>query len=170
MKGTILIDGYLPNSSNLFEWLEKNIEWDDRMKSRKTASFGVSYDYSEISYFNTGMPLTLFSVSKNIEKVVGFESNNCLLNYYVDGKSTMGFHSDDVSVLEEGTGVVILSLGETRILRFKHKISKEIKDFELKGGSFFYMSQEIQNEWVHSIPSSDTDGSRISLTFRKIRR
>ncbi|MFT5096791.1 MAG: alkylated DNA repair dioxygenase AlkB, partial [Psychrobacter okhotskensis] len=41
----------------------------------------------------------------------GYLPNNCLVNYYLDGSSKMGFHSDDTSQLADGTGVAILSLG-----------------------------------------------------------
>ena len=31
-----------------------------------------------------------------------------------------------------------------------------------------YMANEVQDKWHHSIPKSDADEPRISLTFRKI--
>lgn len=74
------------------------------------------------------------------------------------------------SILEPGTGIAIVSLGETRTLRFKNiKAPSEQVDFQLPAGSLIYMTQEVQDEWLHAIPASDTDNGRMSLTFRAIR-
>jgi hypothetical protein len=43
----------------LFEWLNTSVAWDERMKARKTASFGVAYDYSQITYDPVPMPARL---------------------------------------------------------------------------------------------------------------
>lgn len=81
----------------------------------------------------------------------------------------MGFHSDQTDILFENTGVAIVSLGETRILRFRNIADNTVlKDFELPAASLIYMTQEIQDEWQHAIPKSDTENGRMSLTFRKI--
>lgn len=80
-----------------------------------------------------------------------------------------GFHSDQADILEAGTGVVIVSLGAARILGFKRISDPEIiVDYNLESGSLFYMSQEVQSEWQHAIPKSDTMVGRISLTFRSL--
>ena len=45
-----IIDHLISDADQLFNDLRSSIVWDNRMKSRKTASFGVSYNYSGISY------------------------------------------------------------------------------------------------------------------------
>ena len=102
--------------------------------------------------------------------LVGFEANNCLINYYLDGDSRMGYHSDQVDILEEGTGVAIISLGDSRLLRFKNIEDEELKsEFLLESGSLFYMGQEIQDEWKHAVPKMKNAKGRMSLTFRKLK-
>jgi len=82
------------------------------------------------------------------------------MNYYMDGSSKMGFHSDQTDILEEGTGVGIISLGATRILRFRSIEDKSItKDFALPSGSFIYMTNEVQELWQHAIPKSEATAS-----------
>ena len=111
----------------------------------------------------------LQEVIQQLESVVGFEPNNCLINYYADGKAKMGFHADQTDILEAGTGIAIISLGETRTLQFKNKADGSVLvDFVLVAGSLIYMTQEVQEHWLHSIPKTDTDNARISLTFRRI--
>ncbi|WP_413772496.1 hypothetical protein [Psychrobacter sp. Sarcosine-3u-12] len=52
---------------------------------------------------------------------------------------------------------------------FKHKYFENITEsFHLTNGTLIYMNDSIQKEWLHSIPKSDTQSGRISLTFRKL--
>ncbi|KAA2239012.1 alpha-ketoglutarate-dependent dioxygenase AlkB [Chitinophaga agrisoli] len=105
-----------------------------------------------------------------IHGALGFTPNNCLINFYMDGTSKMGYHSDQTDILAAGTGVVIISLGATRVLRFRNIADKEqVVDFPLPSGSLIYMTQELQGVWQHAIPAADTDEGRMSLTFRKMK-
>lgn len=169
MDGIIFIENFISNSQILFQEL-KEIDWDERMFSRKTASFGVAYNYSQISYPETKMPSNIKLITEKIFNTLGFEPNNCLINYYLDGKSKMGYHSDQIDILFENTGIAIVSLGATRILRFRNIKNPEIIiDYSLPSGSLIYMTQDVQNKWHHAIPKGDTEEGRMSLTFRKIK-
>jgi hypothetical protein len=169
INGTLYIDNFVDNSDYLFNLIRDTSDWDRRMASRLTTSFGVSYDYSGISYPDTSIPDYLSDIVNRIRDTIGFTPNNCLVNYYLDGRSKMGYHSDRTDILLPGTGVVIVSLGSTRILRFRNINDKDdIIDFSLKSGSLFYMTADVQDLWVHSIPTSDTDDGRMSLTFRSL--
>lgn len=171
MDGIIYIEKFIAGSLNLFEKLTTEIEWDERMLARLTASFGEAYNYLDISYSFREMPSAIESLCNRINDELKFLPNNCLINYYPNGKSKMGFHSDQIDILEVDTGIVIISLGETRTLKFR-KIENHSETFEYKlsTGSLIYMSQKIQKNWQHSIPKSDTENGRMSLTFRKIKK
>lgn len=139
------------------------------MTARKTASFGKSYNYSQIEYPYQAFLPELEVINKKLKTVIGFEPNNCLINYYLDGKSKMGYHSDQTDILATGTGIAIVSVGETRTLKFRNIENPDLFiNYELPSGSLVYMTQEIQALWQHSIPKSDTENGRISLTFRQI--
>ena len=168
IDGTLYIDNFIDNDNFLFDTLRDTADWDRRMASRLTTSFGVSYNYSDISYPDVSIPNYLDDLIVRINGVVGFISNNCLVNYYLDGRSRMGYHSDRTDILLPGTGVAIISLGSTRILRFRNINDRSIIDFTLRSGSLFYMTADVQDLWVHSIPSDDTDNGRMSLTFRNL--
>lgn len=170
MKGILFIENFISNPSELFNNLKNNVHWDERMVNRKTASYGKAYNYSQISYPFQKFTVELTLIIDLINKKLNFKPNNCLINYYLDGNSKMGFHSDQTDILYENTGIGILSIGETRVLRFRNINDKKlIEDFKLPSGSFIYMTNEIQKEWQHSIPKSDTSYGRMSLTFRKIK-
>lgn len=170
LNGITYIENFLEKPNDLFELLIQSVAWDERMSARKTASYGKAYNYSQMSYPFLEFTPELSDIINTINEKLGFEPNNCLINYYLDGKSKMGFHSDQTDILEDGTGVGILSIGEMRVLRFRNIENRELtKDFELPSGSFIYMTNEVQDEWQHAIPKSDTENGRMSLTFRKIK-
>lgn len=169
MNGTLLKSNFIKNPQTLFEIIDTSINWDNRMKARKTVSFGKAYNYSQMSYPFQEFPSFLEEICQNIKAELNFEANNCLINYYENGKSKMGYHSDQIDILAENTGIIIISLGETRLLKFRNIEDKTIfKEFKLIAGSLFYMNQEIQTTWQHSIPKSNTENPRMSLTFRKL--
>jgi alkylated DNA repair dioxygenase AlkB len=166
ITGSWLIDNHVDYPDTLFNNLLA-LDYDKSMRSRWTASFGKSYDYSGKTYPYAPMPDFLNDLMPGIACRVGFTPNNCLINLYHDGTSSMGYHSDNTDILTPGTGVAIISVGSNRALRFKNKIDKDnIIDYNLSNGSLFYMNDAVQLDWLHSIPKSDAVGPRISLTFR----
>jgi len=170
INGIIYWKDFISNSEELFSFLQEEVDWDRRMRARLTASFGKAYNYSQMSYPFQEMPAPLKDLCEKIQLEMGYEPNNCLINYYLDGKSKMGFHSDQVDILEENTGVGIVSLGAERKICFRQKEDKNQKlDHLLHSGSFFHMNQEVQAEWEHAIPKDGRENGRMSLTFRAIK-
>ncbi|MFN0200761.1 MAG: alpha-ketoglutarate-dependent dioxygenase AlkB family protein [Bacteroidia bacterium] len=169
INGVLFIESFWEEADAIFEHLLATVAWDDKMHARKTASFGVAYNYSQMTYPDAEMPMELQMIAQKIQESVGFEPNNCLINYYLDGKAKMGYHADRTDNLAENTGIAIISLGETRNLSFKNIENSElIITYPLPSGSLIYMTQELQNQWLHAIPKTNTDKGRMSLTFRNI--
>jgi alkylated DNA repair dioxygenase AlkB len=170
-KPDILLDeSFLSDAGNLFAELVVGVPWDERMRARKTASFGTAYNYSGITYDALPMLSPLIPIVDKLEASLGFRPNNCLLNFYESGESTMGFHSDSTDELMPGTGVAIVSLGAERSITFQSKQDKQIQHaYPLKSGSLLYMSAEVQHAWKHAILKQESvTGGRISLTFRQM--
>lgn len=156
-------------ASEVFLLLKETVTWNKKMASRYTESFGVPYHYSAMCYEEKQMPDIIQELTLTVAERTGYKANNCLLNYYLDGDSKMGFHSDDLSQLANGTGVAILSLGVAREILFKHKhFTDIIESICLSHGSLLYMNDKTQQEWLHSIPKSNSQAGRISLTFRQL--
>lgn len=164
-------DAFVADAQTLFDRLASEVVWDERMRARKTASFGEPYNYSGISYPFQQMPESLLSLIAAIEARFGYRPNNCLVNFYENGYATMGFHSDATEHLAENTGIIIISLGAERTICFRHKQHKTVqREFRLKNGSLLFMSQNLQKHWKHAIlPQPSVTVGRISLTFRLIR-
>ena len=169
ISGVSLLEGFVPNPAELFEWAVATIPWDDRIQARKTASVGVPYNYAGLTYEQKPFPVEIERVRSAIAKRIGFDTNNCLLNYYPDGSSRMGFHSDSATGLAPGSGVAIVSLGAPRNLRFR-RISRLEERFNvlLPPGSLLFMESHVQGEWHHAIPRTSRPPPRISLTFRQV--
>lgn len=157
------------DGSILLSQLTDSVDWDNSIKARKTACYGETYDESGVDYEVQPMLDLLKPLCDRILTTLNFEPTNCLLNYYSDGKSTMGFHSDTTSNLEDETGIVIISLGAEREITFRNKDDYDLRHtFLLPHGSLFYMTQETQDYWSHAIKKSPVNDPRISLTFRRI--
>ena len=163
----LMIDDFLPNAPVLFDELRNSVEWDRSMASRHTASFGEPYNYSQMTYEARPMHPSLLSVADCLREKLMISFNNCLLNFYPSGESTMGFHSDDTSMLQPGTGVAIVSLGSCRGITYRNKNNHDIRcTYRLASGSMLYMDSVVQDHWTHAIKKEENSGPRISLTWR----
>ncbi|WP_175622833.1 alpha-ketoglutarate-dependent dioxygenase AlkB [Chryseobacterium schmidteae] len=172
LKNELIIkNNILKDAESIIYYLNHNIIWDNSMISRKTASFGVPYNYSGINYQHIEIPSSFNELIKIVELLSGFKPNNCLINFYYKNESKMGFHSDQIDILDRDSSIVIFSFGSSRILRFKNKTNRDLTcDILLENNSFLSMSQNIQLEWLHSILPDDLKSVNIrySVTFRKI--
>lgn len=169
MADFLFISDFIPDHSALFDALLGGTIWDERMKARKTASYGIAYNYSQISYEDAPFPAELESLLGPIQDRIGFKPNNCLANYYPDGESSMGFHSDTATGRTPETGVAIVSLGAARDMHFRHKEDRDITSSRtLTPGSLIYLDDATQEAWLHAIPKAEHSGPRISLSFRSI--
>ena len=160
---------FIADHEALYDRLCTDIVWDGRMRARKTASFGAPYNYSGMTYPAVKMHDDLARVRDVLAKSLPFEPDNCLVNFYENGRSTMGFHYDGLDDLAPGTGVAIVSLGATRTLRFRRMDDRDVEVSQpLVSGSLLYMPSEVQTQWKHGIPRETGAAARISLTFRQL--
>lgn len=165
--------GVVSNQEALYDEILRSTAWDERMRVRKTASYGVPYDYGSMRYEESPpFPPFLEELAHEVQRLCGYMPNNCLLNYYPDETSSIGFHSDSAQNLEPGTGVAIVSLGSSRTMFFREKKnrSNELSQ-ELFPGSMLFMPLDMQLDWLHAVPKSTSPcGGRISVTLRLVNR
>lgn len=129
------------------------------------------YTYSGISLMPLPWTQTLAQIKATVESACSESFNSVLLNYYRDERDSMGMHSDDEPELGPLPVIASLSLGETRVLTFKHKHLESVRPikFELKSGSLLLMKGDTQNSWKHGIAKSSRPlGPRVNLTFRQV--
>lgn len=132
---------------------------------------GRNYTYSGISMNPLPWSQTLSELRMLVESKCNDVFNSVLLNYYRDGRDSMGFHSDNEPELGLRPTIASLSLGESRSFAFKPKSDIKSSPFniELASGSLLLMKGDTQLNWKHGIAKSSRPlGPRLNLTFRKI--
>ena len=101
-----------------------------------------------------------------------FEWNGALVNWYPDGSSYIGAHSDDEKDLVPGAPILSFSLGGIRTFRIKKKTeatSGEIQkmDFKTYPNSLIVMQGKMQSEYKHEVPKTKKFVEpRINITVR----
>lgn len=129
------------------------------------------YTYSGKTYQPLPWNSALLDLKKLAEQVSGSSFNSVLLNYYRDGRDSMGLHADDEPELGPEPVIASLSLGATRTLYFRHRSRKELAtvNVPLPSGSLLVMRGETQRNWKHGIRKvARPCGPRVNLTFRHI--
>jgi alkylated DNA repair dioxygenase AlkB len=127
------------------------------------------YRYSGLSLPPQAFTPLLAAIRDAVESVTGRPYNSVLLNYYRDGRDSMGMHSDDEPELGPEPAIASLSFGATRHFILRHKSSKETLKLPLTDGSLLFMAGTMQANWMHGINKTAKPlGPRINLTFRNI--
>jgi alkylated DNA repair dioxygenase AlkB len=135
------------------------------------ANPGLTYSYSGVTHQAVPWTPELLDVKRRAELAAGTTWNSLLLNFYRNGRDSIGFHADDEPEL--GTNPVIgsISLGAERRFVLKHPASGEKLELELPHGSLLVMGGTSQHHWRHGVPKTRKPvGPRINLTFRRILR
>lgn len=168
---------YFSTGENLLSDLLTSIEWQhnkirvfgkEYLEPRLTAWYGPPYKYSNIQWPEKSIPECLLGLKTMVEEFAEAQFNSVLLNYYRDGKDSMGWHSDNEPEMDQSI-IASVSLGATRTIRFRNKTTDETMNIELKNGSVLLM-KNFQENWQHAIPKREkVMEPRLNLTFRKIR-
>lgn len=137
---------------------------------RLSAWYGEArYRYSGITLDPLPFTALQLVLKQAVEQACGHRFNSVLLNYYRDGRDSMGFHSDDEPELGVRPAIASLSFGAPRTFILKHKRSPAQMKLSLGDGSLLLMAGALQANWQHGINKTRAFcGPRVNLTFRKI--
>ncbi len=137
---------------------------------RLTAWYGdTGYAYSGIRHPPAPWPPRLEAIKAMVEEIAHARFNSVLLNLYRDGRDSMGWHSDDETVLGPEPLIASLSLGAARRFQFRHRRTGETVSFDLPHGACLVMKGRCQANWRHQIPKTRRPvTARINLTFRRL--
>lgn len=129
----------------------------------------AEYRYSGVNHQPLPWTKALLAIKEKIQLFYPSDFNSVMANLYRDGNDSMGCHADDEKELGENPVIASLSLGEQRILRFRHQQTKERLDVPLNNGDLLIMAGEIQHHWRHELPKTKkSKAERINLTFRHV--
>jgi alkylated DNA repair dioxygenase AlkB len=130
---------------------------------------GCDYKYSGKKLNRQNWTKDLTMIRKKIHKELKMDFNSVLINYYRDGKDSMGWHSDDEKELGPSPSIASISFGSERDLVFRNKINKETLSIPQAHGCLILIDGKTQKNWQHSIKKTrKVIGPRINLTFRNI--
>jgi alkylated DNA repair dioxygenase AlkB len=147
----------------------------ERLQPRLSAWYGDAgnnYTYSGITLRPHPWTDTLLRIKDDIEAATAHRFNSVLINLYRNERDSVGWHSDNEAELGADPVIASLSLGATRIFKFRHKIRKDQKTISLAliDGSLLVMAGATQRFWRHAIDKeSEARDQRINLTFRNVR-
>lgn len=128
-----------------------------------------AYRYSGLQLAPLPFTPLLDTIRLAAQDATGQEYNSVLLNYYRDGRDSMGMHSDNEAELGGAPSIASVSFGATRVFILRHKATKETLKLPLTDGSLLFMGGALQTNWMHGINKTvKAIGARINLTFRKI--
>lgn len=145
---------------------------------RHMGIFGEPYKYSNVNLVNQPLTPELADVLAAVNTQLGTGFNSILVNLYLDGKHSIGAHSDDEPSIDLSDGVVSIAFGQPRTLRFRKKGRTpdgklwKFKDFTplAEDPHLVWMWGNFQDTHTHEIPKTAKQvGARMSLTFRKAR-
>jgi alkylated DNA repair dioxygenase AlkB len=134
---------------------------------------GASYAYSGLRREPKPWFPALGEIRDRLEQTIGHRFNSVLLNYYRDGRDSMGWHSDDEAELGDEPTIASLSFGGTRRFLLRHRTRSDLDTLELLpgNGSLIWMAGTTQSAWKHAVPKTARPvDPRLNLTFRMIVR
>lgn len=149
MDTIIQIPNFINEDKKVFNNLLNNIKWN---KINYFKRHICHYNYDNENY-------EVNEIIKNIQTHFKRNVVSVFLNYYENGNEFAPYHSD-----KYGYDTCLVSLGITRILRYKNNNTKENKDFTLNSGDLLYIPDEINSTYKHSLlKRTKIDKPRISI-------
>ena len=147
MDDIIYIPLFLENANDLFNLIHQQTLWTK-----------VNYFKRHISHYQFNI-YELNNILLDIEKQFSKKVIGAFLNYYEDGNEYAPYHAD-----KYGCDTCLLSLGTTRVLRYKENTTKENVDYILNSGDLLFIPNKINNNYKHSLlKTKKVNESRISI-------
>jgi alkylated DNA repair dioxygenase AlkB len=140
------------------------------LQPRLTAWQGdAAYTYSGLRLDPLPFTPLLSTIRAAVEQATQRRFNSVLLNYYRDGRDSMGMHADNEPELGPEPAIASLSVGATRRFVLRHRRSGATIRLDLGDGSLLLMAGAMQQHWLHGINKQTRHaGPRVNLTFRYI--
>jgi alkylated DNA repair dioxygenase AlkB len=165
-------------SDLILEHLKKKTPWKQEWirifgrripQPRLTAWYGTgNYKYSGHELVPLKWSARLLRIRKKTEVASGHAFNSALLNYYRNGKDSVGWHRDNEKVLGPEPVIASLSFGAERKFELRRYDTKDNVIRLFPGhGSLLLMRGRTQLLWEHRVPAQKQSQARINVTFRQ---
>ena len=169
-----------------YDKLYSSINWEnekvkshgkEHVLSRMVARYGIDIEpYSFGGYLRKPIdkwPHILRKILKIVNKIIKDyiedhpSFNFVVCNYYENGDTYIGYHSDGTETFVENSAILSLSVGESRDFLIRVNKTGQTYKIQLNDGDIFIMKYGFQDLYKHSVPvRKRVDKGRINLTFR----
>lgn len=178
-------------ATSLYETLRDGIQWrqahvrmygkdyyPDRSISAQGSEEVRAYHFAGTTVAADEWTPEIRELADELQETLGLKHkiNYALLNYYHNGSSKLGYHSDSEKDLVPGAPILSISLGTPRDFLIKANPSSKAKkkhnetiEVLLNPGDLLIMAKNTQKHFKHSVPERVDGGSRINITFRTMR-
>lgn len=172
-------DHFLSSLMNDVPWSQDSIKLFGRsvLQPRLTCWMGdkgAAYKYSGLLMQPKPWSEVVAQIKTRIEAKLAVSFNSALLNYYRNGRDSMGWHRDNEKELGPEPIIASVSFGAERRFDFRRYKTKDDKiSLNLGHGSVLVMAGALQEYWEHSLPktaklNASNLGARINITFRRV--
>jgi alkylated DNA repair dioxygenase AlkB len=133
---------------------------------------GCSYAYSGRLFHPAPWTADLAALRDRLIERERCAFNSVLVNYYRDGRDSMGEHADaepELGPSADDVRIASVSLGAPRRFVLRHRRTRLIHAFQLGEGSVLVMGGTTQRHFRHHVPRTRVPVEpRMNLTFRVI--
>lgn len=163
---------------SLHDYFLENIDWTPygRPDGRQHWVGGLPYEFSGRVHQPKPWNPTVNDIMGLLNYEFGFEFNTCYANLYPNRKIGLGYHQDIEPQLDATHPVASVSFGAARLFALKRVrcnaaglITDTIHKASLENRDLAIMYPDVLRDYKHAILPDKQEGSRISLTFRKMR-
>ena len=135
-------------------------------------AYGADYHYT--GRVNRGLPPTpeMLPFLAWSREQVDPRLNSLLFNWYdAEHAHYIGKHRDSTRDMVDGSPIVTISLGATRLFRLRPWRGSGMIDLEADHGAVIVIPYATNLAWTHEVPHRASDrGRRISITLRGFKR
>ena len=132
-------------------------------------AYGASYSYTGSKNNALPIPSVLRPLLDWAQADIDGRLNGLLLNWYEGPDDYIGPHHDSTKNLINGSPIVTISFGETRVFRLTKGKGEQrnVRDFPAPHGLVFVMPWNTNKVWKHEVvKSAKNKGRRMSVTLR----
>ena len=131
---------------------------------------GRPYTYGKSPYQRSFQSQPWVDVFSEFFKFVSTPRIGIFVNYYEDGRNSLGWHADDDPLIDQNLPLLVFSFGGERSIQFapQNDVS-DITDIFLEDRSLLTMLPGCQEDLYHRIPKvGRVVAPRISVTVRHL--
>lgn len=130
---------------------------------------GCDYLYSGLFIQALPWPKYAMRLRDKLARDWGLNSNGVLVNCYLNGQQSMGWHSDDEAEITPKSDIASVTLGASRAFHIRHKQTKKKIELVLNSGDLLIMHWPMQDDWEHCVPKRmGVSQSRLNYTYREL--